>query len=692
MILKKMLGTTKSSAIWIFIGGCVWFFLAAWWLGMPIFELLKFIAFQILAVAAPGFALCKLLRLRQTPLVSLVTSYALGLCSLIALYFLFVPLGLSSYVPYAVAALSAMSIAVLFFKRRHHLSEAPDCGELGIALIFCALAAALTFILLSCTYLNPALSGAHYYFHDTINGVATTTSAANSFPMTFLQMSGTYYPYHIFFFCYNAVMKLCLNINSFDITTKLSLITIVPMIAAATVALAKRVTHSNLWTALAAAFVLLIPMPGYLHFLYIDTIGYPLGLGFGILALLFFIIGEETDCKVLSRYHVLSAVFLVGCVGAKGPIAVAFVFGICFALLLRFVRTRMLSIIPRGLLYAVLFFSSYLLLYGGAADNSMSFLPLKQALGTSFSQNIYGTVPDFLFKLLSAMHYSIMLSPLIFAAFLAALIFLFAHIKKSTALVDFFVGAALAGYVLINMFQQMGSSEQYFLTASYPVAVILLVFCAKSAFDSKNKYCKITAGLAVCASFLFFGYLHVPAAVGSVWGGNSGPYNSGLCGAARYSRFSDKRMLTEADIAADPKVYELRGIVTSSLEYESLIWLRDNTPADSVIADGHYILNNKYFCGSAFSERSYYLEGWGFVTMEDSNKNTAEKVRRDAYLRFFFQGEDEGYLLLMAREGCDYVVISQIVNPGLYLSDKYCDEVFKNSEVAIYKLHEFIPF
>ncbi len=41
----------------------------------------------------------------------------------------------------------------------------------------------------------------------------------------------------------------------------------------------------------------------------------------------------------------------------------------------------------------------------------------------------------------------------------------------------------------------------------------------------------------------------------------------------------------------------------------------------------------------------------------------------------------------MAREGCDYLVISQYINPGLTLSNKYCDEVFRNEDVAIYALH-----
>jgi len=108
-----------------------------------------------------------------------------------------------------------------------------------------------------------------------------------------------------------------------------------------------------------------------------------------------------------------------------------------------------------------------------------------------------------------------------------------------------------------------------------------------------------------------------------------------------------------------------------------------------VIADGHYLLSNKYFYGTAFSERGFYLEGYGFVTMEDTNHNTREKIERDTVLRFFFTEEDEGYLASMARYGCNHIIISQWLNPGLTLSDRFCDLVYQNEVVAVYQLHPF---
>ena len=87
-----------------------------------------------------------------------------------------------------------------------------------------------------------------------------------------------------------------------------------------------------------------------------------------------------------------------------------------------------------------------------------------------------------------------------------------------------------------------------------------------------------------------------------------------------------------------------------------------------------------------FSERGFYLEGYGFVTMGDTNDNTPEKVRRDSYLRSFFNERDEGYILLFARDGCDCLIISQYIDPGFELSDKYCELVYSNADAAVYKL------
>ena len=128
----------------------------------------------------------------------------------------------------------------------------------------------------------------------------------------------------------------------------------------------------------------------------------------------------------------------------------------------------------------------------------------------------------------------------------------------------------------------------------------------------------------------------------------------------------------------------LRGPIITPEEYEAYIWLKENTPEDAVFSDYRYSTNNKYFCGSVFSERSCFLEGWGYVTMEDSNNNTDEKIRRDTIVRFFNDTKQESFSLLLAQEGVQYLIFEKVVTGDWELSDAFVDEVFRNDSMIIY--------
>ena len=153
-------------------------------------------------------------------------------------------------------------------------------------------------------------------------------------------------------------------------------------------------------------------------------------------------------------------------------------------------------------------------------------------------------------------------------------------------------------------------------------------------------------------------------------------FDAGLHAAVRFSRWSPWQEITP----------DFRRKTTSVAEYEALVWLRDNTPADAVVVDGRYRFNNKFFDGTTFSERAFYLEGWGFVTMEDSNGNTQEKQRREAYLNALFESGDEGMLTVLAREGCSYLLLSDYTRGALTLTGRYTQEVFSNGEVTVYRI------
>ena len=72
------------------------------------------------------------------------------------------------------------------------------------------------------------------------------------------------------------------------------------------------------------------------------------------------------------------------------------------------------------------------------------------------------------------------------------------------------------------------------------------------------------------------------------------------------------------------------------------------------------------------------------MTMEDSNDNTDEKIRRDTIVRFFNDTKQESFSLLLAQEGVEYLIFEKVVTGDWELSDTYVDEIFRNDAMIIY--------
>ena len=136
-----------------------------------------------------------------------------------------------------------------------------------------------------------------------------------------------------------------------------------------------------------------------------------------------------------------------------------------------------------------------------------------------------------------------------------------------------------------------------------------------------------------------------------------------------------------------PDFSTVNGAIVTEGQYEAFIWMKENLPESAVFSDYRYSSNNKFFGASVFSERSCFLEGWGYLTMEDKNDNKDEKVRRDTIVRFFNETKEEGFCMLLKQEGVDYLVFEKEITGDWELSDKYVDEVFRNSDVIVYKIH-----
>ncbi len=665
--------TAKSAVIFVAIASIIWAAFAFLFLALPLTWAFGFILYLVLAVALPGIALTKIVRVNFTPLEALCVSFGFGIFINIILYFIVVPFNLTDHTLIGVTIIATASVISLFLTRKRSFSGTSDAGELKITLFFCAIAAFLTFFTFSAANLNPELSGLRSYFNDTLMSTNLLTSASKTFPFEYQSMAGIPFPYHAFYYSFMAIVKNILNVPSFEVITKLSLMTISPFLVATIAIFTNRLVKTRKF--FIATMVVSVVLPcGYtmFYYLYMDVLGYPLGLAFCMLSAYFFFKAESLSVK-FNKLHFLSTFFLLMGLGAKGPVAVTFLFGYGIVLFVDLIKTKNLkSIVPKGLLIAVSFFILYFLIYPPGSGNSMSVSLVYTAVRTPYGYWLSSFLPYSVSMVISAIIYALT----IFPAITLAVIVIFVLLKQKKEMKQeyvFFIVSALVSMVIINTFKQTGSSELYFIMCLFHFGVALLGrFCEKyyATTDKKAKTKNVLAIIFVVSIAFGFYYSYNYLVKGSIE-------------AVTYSRFSDSLIITPEQQASVDIQKRLMSI--SPEEYQALSYIRDNTEQDAIIADGNYISSISYFYGSAFSERAYFVEGYIYLPSDENNLYRSEYIRRDGILQFFYKDNDETFAPLIWNNDIDYIVVSQIINPGFTMSHEFANEFFSNSQLAVYE-------
>lgn len=661
----------------------VWALCSRHFLGLPFCTSASFFAFLLLIIYIPGACLLSFSNYCFPVKEQVLFSFCLGFSLEMAVYFILAAAHLLSVFSSTLVGLSIVSLVLLLFRRKKLRSSISFYEPDTITALLCAISIVMTFVLLSMANLEPALVGARPYYHDTLNGVGLTVSASRSFPLQSLQMSGWIFPYHTGYYIYTASIMEMLGVTAFESVIKLSLIPIAPLNVLAFSVIADRLKTERLVKTVQLFSLSIIPSFYYIHYLYMDTIGYPFGLLLCQSSLLLFFTGSRKSLTV-NVLHLLASFTLSAAMVSKGPLAVPFLFGICFVLLIELIKEHNLHVFVKGLLYVVPFFTLYYLIYGSGASDSMFFYPLFSAIQTPFALSLSSSIPTWLFKLLCVLYYIPSLSLTLFVSFI---IVLFSQIRKNnTSFVSVFCLSAVSiGYILLNLFKQEGSSETYFVSGVYPVCYLLAGKILADCLFNKRKKGKIVTFVLV--AFLALSAIPDIQTSLSMFLGDDATNASqatGFLAASTYSIENNKK-----GVHPDPSL--IHGASVTPGQYEAYIWLRDNTAPDAVFSDYRYSVHNKYFAASVFSERSCYLEGWGYLTMDDKNNNTEEKVRRDTIVRFFNDTKEESFCVLLKNEGVDYLVFEKEITGDWELTDKFVDEVFRNNDVIIYHIRDVDP-
>ncbi|SHG65399.1 hypothetical protein SAMN02745221_00681 [Thermosyntropha lipolytica DSM 11003] len=122
--------------------------------------------------------------------------------------------------------------------------------------------------------------------------------------------------------------------------------------------------------------------------------------------------------------------------------------------------------------------------------------------------------------------------------------------------------------------------------------------------------------------------------------------------------------------------------------YEGLVFLRDHTEKDAVIAARRAFLltpdNARFFYYSAFSERRILVEGWQYMSLE--RQKEAEKRYADMTLLYFTRDEKTAARIIHKYD-VDYLIVDKKARQRLrFKGEGLLVKCFENSEVVIFKV------
>ena len=124
--------------------------------------------------------------------------------------------------------------------------------------------------------------------------------------------------------------------------------------------------------------------------------------------------------------------------------------------------------------------------------------------------------------------------------------------------------------------------------------------------------------------------------------------------------------------------------LVSSEVMDAYLWLRDNTPEDSIIAVDRFTealdYRNIYFYCSAFSERQVFLEGYDYSDISEESIEAMLSIND----KFFSEDKLEACTALDIS-GVDYLVVTESMHPDYETTCEYMELVFENEQVKIYK-------
>ena len=643
---------------------------------------LIFFIYWVVWIQVPGMMFESLLLPRRLKFSTrLLAGFFIGFIYLATLYYIESLLGLHGIIMLAGPITSLVAVCLYQMKNKPSVFNASERFRgiyVGIFL-FIYIVSMLNF---QFKYLY-ALSGqTTQVYHDCLFHTGNIVSLSRSFPNTDIRIAGLTFYYHYFYELIFAMCKHIFGMDAFRLYLNGNALICAFPLTMALITLGERIrgvkevsTPKYLFycAGLMLSGIAMLPLVvvgGRLPVSWLDNHIFSninaMGLALSLTILIIDVLAEIWYDKVAITNIIALYLLSAAATGFKGTTGVIIV-GISWAVFaIEWIITRNFHVqkVLYNLALTFGFVFTYILvtigLHSSGANNRATTVTLQGTLES-------GRVGQIFTKL--GMDY--MAFPWVIIAVILSIIFImgpcvipftaftvekFRTLNKEGVIGDIFdwfaIGASLMGLIGYSIFSVPGLSQGYFV-----------ITCAGLIFYCSIRYL-IQHRMSIMFKLMHFAFfmLSLLLALDIV-----------------YFAHSDYKQNKIYNTAAGD-----RADLVSADTMEAYLWLRDNTPEDSLIAvdrlteDLDY--RNIYFYAGAFSERQCYLEGYDYSDIAEEQVGAKLSMNEKFYSQDFLEAQ-----AAIEVSGVDYLVVTKQGHPDYQPTNRKLKLVFNNSEVSIYK-------
>lgn len=235
-------------------------------------------------------------------------------------------------------------------------------------------------------------------------------------------------------------------------------------------------------------------------------------------------------------------------------------------------------------------------------------------------------------------------------------------------------GVAFCGILALYLLVFNGSSQFYFIFAAFPFIQLLgFAWLADHHVGMKRGWRVVFALLLALGLFYPLNdvWLHLDI-----------------------SRSMISKIVSRSHTTIEPDYDRL-----TAAEYDAMIWLRENTPEDAMLAVNRQNLayvpenvslyeNNEacYFYYGAYAQRHLFLGGYAYRS--DTPQMREWLSNQYSINKAFFEPDTPNRAQLMRDNGVSYLVVSRLPTGHTVITDDSLTELFANRDIRIYGIAE----